>query len=231
MHHSLRACLCTASATLLLAVSECRGDLVVDGINNYSAANTYPTSTSGYTGYAAISPTLLNFGISGNDVQFGGGQHWFVAYIGATGTSTTTGVTFNTQQPTLSFQATHFFQWRPSDQFATLLKFNGTNWVASGSIVSTARSGQFNEVGINLSALGSPTSVNLATYFLFEGGGSESSYASTPNNAFSGGPYDPNIVNSLSLTAVPEASSFLATGMAVTACALIRGVYRKRRKS
>jgi hypothetical protein len=231
MQRSIGDSTLTAIFVLALAVSASHADLVVDGLNNYSAANTYSTSTAGYTGYAAMGPTSLNFGISGNDVQSGGSSHWFVAYIGAAGTGTTNGVNFNTQQPTLSFQATHFFQWRPSDQFATLLQYNGANWVAGGTNWSTARSGQFNEIGINLSDLGAPTTVKIATYFIYEGNGFESSYASTPSNAFAGGSYDPNIANSLTLSAVPETSSFFAAGIAASAVALARGLSRKLGKS
>lgn len=214
MHQPVGRLLLTFAALMLGQPSW--ADLVVDGVNNFASADTYATGTSGYTGYAALGPSSLNFGLTGGDVQSGGSQHWYVAYIGANGPSTTTGLTFNTQQPTLSFGATHFLQWRPSDQFATLLEFNGANWVSAGSGWQVARSGQFVEAGIPLTLLGSPSTVQIAAYMLYEGSGFESSYAPMPSDAFAVG-YDPNVASSLTLNSIPEPSSFIAVGLVFAA--------------
>lgn len=200
------------TTVLLTLGTATRGDFVIDGSNNYAPANTYATSSTGYTGYVAANTTHLHFAINGPDVQSNSLQNWWVAYIGGNGTNTTTGVLFNTQQPVLSFNATHFFQWRPSDNSALLLSWNGTSWVNTGVNVSRQRSGQFVEAAIPLSNLGSPTSVQFASYLLREQPFNELSYAATPSTAFVD-QYDPDLRSSLTVSAVPEPSASMALGL------------------
>lgn len=216
-----------AAMGLQLTASVARADLVIDGSNNYSAAHTYATSTSGYTGYAAASPTTFAFGYNGADVQTGGNQHFLVAYLGGLGASTTTGLNFNTQQPGLPFAATHAIVYRADGGYTRLFNYTGAAWMETATAPSVAESGPFFESSVPMSALGSPTSVNLVSYFLFEGAGFESSYAVMPSDAFTDG-YDPNPATFLTITAVPEASAFvfggLTSGLAVVAA-------RRRRRA
>lgn len=194
----------------LLALGSClwpgtsRGDFVVDGVNNFAAANTYPTSDSSYTGYLAANATNLHFGYNGPDIQTGGASHFIVAYVGAVGPGTSTGINFNTQQPNLSFAATHALVYRADGGYTQFFDYNGASWTAAASSTVVAESGQFFEAGMSLVDLGLPSgNIHFAAYLLFEGSGFESSFAAMPSTAFNNGTYDPNL-NSHFTLAVPE---------------------------
>lgn len=216
---------CLAAVVLMLAVSTAGADLVVDGVNNFSASDTYATSSSGYTGYASLGPSSLNFGLTGPDVASSSSTNWYVAYIAAGGAGTSTGLTFNTQQPNLPFSATHFIQWRPSDGFTLVKEYDGSSWVNSSGSWQVASSGQFVEVGAPLSLLGSPTTVQLAAYMLNEQVFNEWSYAAMPGDTFTDG-YDKNLATSLTLSSIPEPS------VAMAGCVLTMGFFgaRSRRR-
>lgn len=171
----------------------------VDGSNSFSPAETFPTD-SGYTGYAALHGDQLHIGMSGVDVQAGGASHWFVAYFAAGAIGTTAGILFNSQQPSLPFAATHALLYRMDGGSTQVMEFNGTSWVPSSVAASTAENGDFFEAGVSLSGIGSPTTVEFASYALFEGSGSETSYAPLPSDAFTAG-YDPDLASSVTLVA------------------------------
>ncbi|QEG33689.1 hypothetical protein [Bythopirellula goksoeyrii] len=201
----------------LVAQSTVKADLVIDGINNFSAANTYPTSDPAYTGYAVADSTSFHFGFDGADVQNGGFSHFIVAYFGNGGLGSTTGLNFNTQQPSLPFSATHAFVYRADGFYTDGFQWNGASWVA-GLSSNTVENGQFFEASLSMNDLGNPSSVEFVSYFVYEASGFESSYSVFPSTAFANGSYDPDILSSLTITAVPEPSSFLffgATGVAI----------------
>lgn len=184
--------------------SSAHADFVVDGVNNFAPGDTYSTSDAGYTGYVALNGSALHFGYTGADIQTGGPQHFVVAYIGGAGSSSTTGILFNTQQPALPFAATHALVYRADGGYTQFFASNGVAWQPVASTGGVAESGNFFEAGLPLVDLGSPgLTVQFLSYLLFEGAFSESSYAAVPNDAFANGTYDPNPSTFLTLT-IPE---------------------------
>lgn len=176
---------------------------VIDGINDFQPSSTYATSGgASNTGYASLSTTFLHFGFDSPDVSSGGSQHFAVAYIGTTGSSTP-GINFNTQQPTINFAASHAFIIRLDAGYKAVLAWNGSSWNTTTIVMPTAESGNFLEAAVNAADIGSPTSLLFTGYMLYEGAGFESSFNVFPSNSFSNGTYDPNLTTSIPL-AVPE---------------------------
>lgn len=179
------------------------GAAVIDGINDFQPSSTYATSGGpSNTGYASLSSTFLHFGYNSPDVSTGGSQHFAVAYIGTTGSSTP-GVNFNTQQPTINFAATHAFIIRLDAGYKAVLAWNGSSWNTTTINMPTAESGNFLEAAVSVTDIGSPTSLLFTGYMLYEGAGFESSFNVFPSTSFSNGSYDPNLTSAISL-AVPE---------------------------
>lgn len=176
---------------------------VIDGINDFQPSSTYATSGGpSNTGYASLSATFLHFGFNSPDVSSGGSQHYAVAYIGTTGSSTS-GVNFNTQQPTINFAASHAFIIRLDSNYKAVLAWNGSSWNTTSISMPTAESGNFLEAAVNVADIGSPTNLLFTGYMLFEGAFFESSFNVFPSNSFVNGSYDPNLTSSIAL-AVPE---------------------------
>lgn len=186
-----------AASSLLLAGLPVHADTVIDGVNNYAPADTYPTSDPGYTGYWTINTTGLYFGLNGADIQSGGSQHFVVAYLGIPGIGTLSGINFNTQQPNnLPFIATHAFVYRADGGYTQFFDYSTNAWTPIASTGAVAESGTFFEaslpwVDFNY-ALVVPPGVNFFAYMLFEGLFNESSYAVMPSDSFPNGSYDPN---------------------------------------
>ncbi len=176
---------------------------VIDGLNDFQPSSTYATSGGpSNTGYASLSSTFLHFGYDSPDVSSGGSQHFAVAYIGTTGSSTP-GVNFNTQQPTIGFAATHAFIIRLDAGYKAVLAWNGSSWNTTTISMPTAESGNFLEAAVSVADIGSPTNLLFTGYMLYEGAGFESSFNVFPSTSFTNGSYDPNLTSSISL-AVPE---------------------------
>lgn len=193
---------------------------VIDGINDFQPASTFATSGGpSNTGYASLSATFLHFGYNSPDVSSGGSQHFAVAYIGTTGSSTP-GVNFNTQQPTINFAATHAFVIRLDSGYKAVLAWNGSSWNTTGISMPTAESGNFLEAAVNVADIGSPTSLLFTGYMLYEGSGFESSFNVFPSTSFANGSYDPNLTTSITL-AVPE-PGFAWLGMMSAGVCVVR---------
>lgn len=213
---------CVAAMCWLAASA--RADFVIDGVNNFAAGATFATSDAGYTGYLAGNSTSLHFGYNGLDIQTGGANHFVVAYLGANGSSTTSGINFNTQQPNLPFAATHALVYRADGGFTQLYGYSGASWNPIVSSTSVAEGGTFFEAGLSLGDLGSPAvSVDFVSYLLFQGSGFESSYAAMPSSAFANGTYDPNPSTFLTVL-VPEPST-----AALLLAGLLAGLRRRAR--
>ncbi len=186
--------------------------ITIDGNNDFDANETFTTSTTGYSGYAAWDEKDLFLGFKGPDVASGSATKFLVVYVSGS-PGTTTGVTYNTQQPTLPFDAKWHVRWKANNTFTDALTW-GTAWGAAGWTFTgkVFQTGDFIELRIPLADVGSPTSVKVHISMLNEQGGVEGSYAAMPATSFADG-YDPNYAKYLSfdLTAsvAPKASPVL----------------------
>jgi hypothetical protein len=169
--------------------------IAIDGVNDFTAAETFGTSTPGYTLYVAWDATYVYFGASGSDVQTNAAAtKWWQLYLRtSTSGGSTSGVTYRTQQPTLPFPAQWHLRWKTTNDFTGALSWSGSAWVdPSLSFTGNVFRGSGNdfvEMRVARATLGSPSQIVLTSAFLNEAQGGEATYAGAPSTAFTDG-YD-----------------------------------------
>jgi hypothetical protein len=169
--------------------------IVIDGINDFTSAETFDSSSMGHTGYVAWDDAYVYLGMDSPDLAGNGTQTWWVAYLGGA-MGTNAGVVYNTQQPALPFDARWHLRWKASDDFGGALEWTGVNWVnpGFGPIAGTDNvdfSGSFVEVRVAWSDLASPDTLALHMGMLREQAFNEASWAAVPGGSYVDG-YDPD---------------------------------------
>lgn len=129
--------------------------------------------------------TYLYVGMKGPDVGSNSSTKWLLVYLSGPA-GTTTGVTYNTQTPTLPFGARWHVRWRADNAFTNAMTFNGSTWTDAawnfaGDVFQT---GDFIEMRIPLTDIGSPTTVDVHLSMINEVGGGEFTYAGLPKASF-----------------------------------------------
>ncbi len=170
-----------------------------------------PIETRNGVGYATHDGVSLYLGFDGPGLFSAPTTTWLLAYLGTGAPGTTSGVLLNTQQPALPFSASHVIRWRLDGFFQDVQAWNGSAWVTAPIPSSLAPSGNFVEMAVMLSALGSPITLQFASYLLSDQTGFEASYAAVPGSAFVDG-YDPQVGAYLTF-ATPEPSTALLVGL------------------
>jgi hypothetical protein len=187
--------------------------IAIDGVNDFTADETFATTSAGYTGYLAWDDTYLYVGLDGSDVSSNDANKFILVYISGTA-GTTTGVTYNTQQPTLPFSAEYHVRWKANNTFTDALAWNGSSWAdANWDFTNDVfQNGNYFEMRIPLVNIGSPTSVAVDVSMINQASGVEFTYSGVPSTSFTD-KYNPNYAEYLQLdlqgTTVPNASPVL----------------------
>jgi hypothetical protein len=169
--------------------------VVIDGVNDFLPEETFTSSTVGHVGYVAWDDTYLYLGMNSPDLAADSPLVWLVAYLGGAA-GTTAGVTYNTQQPQLGFDARWHLHWRASDDLGGALEWTGMSWVDPGfgpaaNSDDAGSSGTFVELRVALADLGDPASLDLHLGMLREENLNEASWAAVPSSSYVDG-YDPD---------------------------------------
>jgi hypothetical protein len=169
--------------------------IVIDGANDFTADETFASSTMGHTGYVAWDDAYVYLGMDGPDLGGSSNQVWMVGYLGGP-LGTTAGVTYNTQQPLLPFDARWHVRWRASDDYGGALEWTGAAWLDPGfgptaGSGDVGQSGTFVELRVAWADLGSPDVLPLHLGMLREQNLNEASWAAVPAGSYVDG-YDPN---------------------------------------
>jgi hypothetical protein len=166
--------------------------IAIDGVNDFTAAETFPTSTPGYTFYVAWDATYVYFGASGSDVQtLASTSKWWQLYIG-TGPNggTTGGVAYGTQQPTLALPAQWHLRWKTSNDYTGALSWSGSGWIdptlSFTGNVFRGSGNDFVEMRIARATLGNPASIAVTSAFVNESSNA-ATYAGAPSATFTDG--------------------------------------------
>jgi hypothetical protein len=162
--------------------------IVIDGVKDFTADETFETSStgSGFTGYISWDSQYLYIGREGYFLDGGGETDWLLVYIGGP-TGTTTGLVYNTQQPSLAFGAGYHIRWRGDDVYVNLLEYNGATWVDAGWPGDAHMAGEYLEMRVPLTSIGSPSMVQVHLNVTSH----DISYAAVPSTSFTDG-YDPD---------------------------------------
>ncbi len=167
--------------------------IAIDGVNDFTASETFATTTAGFALYVAWDATYLYLGASGSDVQTSAASSkWWLVYLSnGAGTGSTTGVTYRTQTPALPFPAAWHLRWKSTNDFTGALSWSGATW-ADPSLSFTGNvfrgsGNNFVEMRVARATLGNPTSVKLVSAFINEAAGAEATFAGAPSTTFTSG--------------------------------------------
>lgn len=168
--------------------------ITIDGLDDFDATDeTLPTSSTGYDAYAAWDAQYLYLGMNGADVSSSSDKRFWVIYLGGAA-GTTTGVTYNTQQPALPFAAQYHVRWKADNTYTNALEWNGSAWVDAGWVFTgdIYQTGTFVELRIPLADIGSPSTLNVVVSMVNETAGVEGTFAAAPSGAIAADGYDPD---------------------------------------
>ena len=183
--------------------------ILIDGVKDFTADEAFATSSgAGYTGYISWDSSYLYIGMEGTDVGGGSTTKWVLVYFGGP-IGTTTGLVYNTQQPSLAFGAQYHLRWKTDGLFVNGLQYNGASWVDAGWILTgdVFQSEQYVEMRVPLVDIGSPSTVRVHLNMISEASMLEWSYSAVPSTSFIDG-YDSDYMRyfafDLSSVAVPN---------------------------
>jgi hypothetical protein len=171
--------------------------ITIDGDGtDWRAEEAFDTTSGIGQTWVSWDATRLYLGLQHPDIATGGGEHWSVVYLGTAAPGTTSGITHNTQTPDLPFRASHAIRRKADGSFDSLLAWDGMVWQETADWLGTqgsaaAEGGDLLELAIPRQLLGGAR-VQIATAFVFEGSGFESTFAGTPADSFVDG-YDPDL--------------------------------------
>jgi hypothetical protein len=167
--------------------------IAIDGVNDFTASETFATTTAGFALYVAWDATYLYLGASGSDVQTSAAStKWWLVYLtNAASTGSTTGVTYRTQTPALPFPAAWHLRWKTTNDYTNALSWSGSTWSDAalnftGSVFRGAGN-DFIELRVSRATLGNPSSVKLVSAFINEAPGGEATFAGAPSTTFTNG--------------------------------------------
>jgi hypothetical protein len=210
--------------------------IVIDGVNDFEVDESY-NGTSGSTWYFTYDDTNFYFGISATDVGSGSSTEFVVLYLGTGGPGTTSGVLYDTQQPTLPFPANFHFRWKTDNTYINMLDYNsGTaSWTDDnldpGNFgISGFQNGNYVEFSIPRASLGNPSTLNVAGSMINELAGSEWTFFMVPDTNIDG--YDANFTDYhtfvLQSPPVPSIQGWAALLLAATMAVLGWRILRRR---
>lgn len=172
-----------------------RRTITVDGdLGDWLVDERFETSQgAGTASYVTWDDDTLFVGVQHPDVTTGGDQHWVVLTLGNGAGPATVGTQLGNQQPDLPFGATHVVRWRANDTYSDILGWDGADWEVIGAPTYAENDAAGTvEFAIPLVDFGLSDRIDLHVNWVYEGFGSESSYAATPQASFPQGDYDPD---------------------------------------
>ena len=165
---------------------------LVDGVNDFGPGETLATSSTTpnlYRAFIAWDAANVYFGFEGIDVGPGASASKFVLIYLDGANGTTTGLRYNTQQPTLPFGARYHLRWKTDRTYTNAQEWTGAAWTdATVSVpITAAASGSFVEMSVARAAIGNPSRLKVHMSMIIEAPGSEWTYAGVPSTSFTDG--------------------------------------------
>ena len=162
-----------------------RHTIALDGVDDFTSGETFGTTSSpAYAARVTWDADTVFVGYSGPDLDPGAtdtSAKWLFVYLdtdpGAT-TGATASALYNTQRATFptGFGAELYARYKCDTTFQEIDGYAAATWTMAAPLTS-ARSGDFVELGIPRSLLGGATSVGLVTWMINEKPSFEGSYA------------------------------------------------------
>jgi len=129
----------------------------ITGDNQFSEAETFPTSSFDYKGYVAWDRQNLYYGMEGSAVEGNDPANWVLAYFGTSGGTaarTRTAHAYAGQIPDLNFDASYHARWKANDTFISFMRYSPGGWQDSFAFPGQhRRKGRFVEFSLPLDQL------------------------------------------------------------------------------
>ena len=169
--------------------------ITIDGVNDFTADETFSSSTDGFTGYVAWDKAFLYVGYAGTDLENGSSDKqfkWLLVYLGGPNGSTT-GNLYNTQEPTLPFSARWHVRYRLDGNNSTALEWGGGMWASAWSLSQNdvSQSDGYVELRVPLTDLGDPETLQVHVTMINEKGLAEWTWGAVPSGSITDS-YNPN---------------------------------------
>lgn len=167
--------------------------VAIDGVDDWEPAETFATSTEGHAAHIAWDDEFVYLGVRSPDVAGGQSSVWVVVYFGGDA-GTTDGVLYNTQQPSLPFDARFHLRWRADNIYTDVLEYDGAMWspggwaIAEGDVFAQS---DLLELRVARSSLGDPDVLTMHMGLLREAMLDEASWGACPSASY-GDQYDPD---------------------------------------
>jgi hypothetical protein len=154
-----------------------RHTITLDGTNDFAAADTFATTSAGYTAYVSWDDTNVYVGYQGPDVDpasLDTATKWIFVHLDpdpGAGTGEAHSLTYNTQRATFpaGFGSDYYYRWKCDTTFASLEVPDGLGgWTTLSTTIAAAHQGDYLEVAIPRVTLGDPLIVGIETWMINE---------------------------------------------------------------
>lgn len=182
-----------------------RHTINLDGIDDFTAGETFQTTSATFTARIAWDDVNLYIGYAGPDLAKNTSdapQKWLFIYLDTIMGGQPMSELYNTQRATFPapFAADFYVRYKVNGTLTSLEQDVAGDWMTASPAPQVAQMGTFVELAIPLSAIGAGTSLSLVTYMINEKMFSEGTYAGLfPDNFIDG--YAANLVIAKTYTA------------------------------
>jgi len=181
-----------------------RHTILIDGVNDFELAETFSTTTAGYAAYITWDADNLYVGYSGIDIAVDAPDSetkWVLVYVDLDpevleGGGAPVGERYNTQEPDFpsAFAPEHYYRWKSNDSFEGLRSWTGTGWTDTAIATDAAVTGEFMELALPRSTLGTlPSFAGVVTLMVNEKDLAEWTYAGLYDGSFTDGYFDADV--------------------------------------
>ena len=182
-----------------------RHTIAIDGVDDFTAGETFTTTSASFTARIAWDDVNLYIGYSGPDIDpqtSDAAQKWLFVYLDTTAGGEVQSEQYNTQRATFPapFAADHYVRYKVTGTLTSLEHAAGGDWMTAGDAIATGQAGTFVELAIPLASIGASTGVGLVTYMINEKMLAEGTFAGLYSDNFVDG-YAMNLALTRTFTA------------------------------
>ena len=164
------------------AVHPYRHVIAVDGVDDFSNAELFATTSASFTARVTWDDANLYIGYAGPDLSTSTGdadKKWLFVYLDTTSGGEAQSEQYNTQRALFpsGFAADFYARYKVDGTFTTLEHADNGDWTTATPAPTTATSGSFAEIAIPLTSIGANTTLDLVTYMINEKNLAEGTFA------------------------------------------------------
>lgn len=167
--------------------------ITIDGTNDFSADESFPTTSASFAAYFSWDASNLYVGYRGPDFAGTSSTRWLLVYLDdGSGNGAATGQVYNTQAPAFpnGLRPTHYLRWRLDGTFSSVEAYAAGTWTTvAGGGLTASRNGDFVELSVPWSSVGNPTVALVTAFVLNEQAFNEAAFAGLYADNFSDGYY------------------------------------------